>query len=113
MDVVTVAKLSCIVVTPTEHVVSLVNRCDEAAAHSQLLHWVAELRLHDWAVLARLEQWREGLQHFHKSGQHFVVLQESICRARAEWPAPVEDLVALINESNVLRVVSDQLLDVH
>ena len=41
------------------------------------------------------------------------MLQEAICRASAQGPAPVQDLVALIDESYILWIVSDELVDIH
>ena len=41
------------------------------------------------------------------------MFKEPICRPGAQWPSPELNLIALVDKSDILRVICDDLLDVH
>ena len=53
------------------------------------------------------------MEHFDDPRDNLIVLEKPVGCPGAQWPAPVQHLVSLVNHGKVLGIITDDLVYVH
>jgi hypothetical protein len=101
MDVISRAKLSSVVVAPTEHIVVDVKGGDVTTPHLDVNDRFLEMGFSFGVIITSIEQWCERLQETNEPWQALIRFQRPVVGPCAHRPAPVKYFMALVDQCNI------------
>ena len=108
VDVIFRAELAAVVVAPGKDSVSAIYNINIAATHINQRDLVErEGCLNLWSLMSCFEKWCVLLKKVSEARPLLILLDVPIGRTRAQWPAPIKQLVIIIYYQ-ILAMISNK-----